>query len=305
MTVVNQLLAMQAFVRVVETGSFSRAADQLVLPRSTISKLIIDLEKHLGIKLMHRTTRTVVTTSEGLEYYSHAMRLIAEVDAVDNAIRGKKLKPHGHLRVDAPASFANCLLIPALPDFHREYPDVTIALGISDRTVNIVGEGVDCAIRASELHDMAMIARKIIELPFVTCAAPSYLKRRGIPSSPADLKANHDYVGYFFAATGKLHPLIFENAVERYEIEDCKFSTNEGTGLIEMMRTGLGIGQHPRRFVQPYLDSGELVEIMKDWSLPTIPLHAIYPPNRHQSARLKVFIDWMIQTFKDDVPAIN
>lgn len=301
----DQLLAMRAFVRVVETASFSRAADQLALPRSTVSKLITDLEKHLGVKLMHRTTRTVATTSEGMEYYSHAMRLIADVDAVDNAVRGKKLKPRGPLRIDAPTSFANCVLIPALPDFRRAYPDVTIALGISDRTVNIVGEGVDCAIRAGELHDMTMVARKICDLRYVTCASPIYLERMGIPSSPADLQANHVKVGYFSAATGKPEPLVFGNETDRYEIDECSVSVNEGNGLIEMMLAGLGVGQHLRRFVQPHLDSGELVAVLDDWTRPAIPFHIVYPPNRHQSARLKVFVDWVLNdlfagSVKDD-----
>lgn len=290
----NQLLAMRAFVRVVETASFSRAADQLALPRSTVSKLITDLEKHLGIKLMHRTTRTVGTTSEGQDYYNHALRLIGDIDAVDNAVRGKKLKPRGHLRIDAPVSFANCLLIPALPDFRREYPDVTIALGISDRTVNIVGEGVDCAIRAGELRDMTMIARRIFNLQYVTCVSPIYLQRMGGPSSPADLQANHVKVGYFNAATGKPEPLIFENGTDRYEIDECAVSANEGNGLIGIMLAGLGVGQHLRRFVQPYLDSGELVAVLDDWTRPAIPFHIVYPPNRHQSARLKVFVEWVL-----------
>ncbi|WP_248113746.1 LysR family transcriptional regulator [Ralstonia pseudosolanacearum] len=294
----NQLLAMRAFVRVVETGSFSRASDQLALPRSTVSKLVTDLERHLGIKLMHRTTRTIAVTTEGLEYYNQAMRLIVDVDAVDNAVRGKTLKPSGHLRIDAPVSFANILLIPALPDFHRKYPDVTIALGISDRTINIVGEGVDCVIRAGELQDMTMIGRKVTDLHFATCASPSYLKRMGIPSSPIELRKNHVQAGYFFAATGKPEPLVFEKGGERYEVDNCEFSTNEGNGLVNLMRAGLGIGQHLRRFLQPHLDSGELVEILEDWSRPSIPLHAIYPPNRHQSARLKVFVDWVTDTFK-------
>ncbi|MCK4141945.1 LysR family transcriptional regulator [Ralstonia pseudosolanacearum] len=289
---------MRAFVRVVETGSFSRASDQLALPRSTVSKLVTDLERHLGIKLMHRTTRTIAVTTEGLEYYNQAMRLIVDVDAVDNAVRGKTLKPSGHLRIDAPVSFANILLIPALPDFHRKYPDVTIALGISDRTINIVGEGVDCVIRAGELQDMTMIGRKVTDLHFATCASPSYLKRMGIPSSPIELRKNHVQAGYFFAATGKPEPLVFEKGGERYEVDNCEFSTNEGNGLVNLMRAGLGIGQHLRRFLQPHLDSGELVEILEDWSRPSIPLHAIYPPNRHQSARLKVFVDWVTDTFK-------
>lgn len=293
----NQLLAMRAFVRVVETGSFSRAADQLALPRSTVSKLVTDLERHLGSKLMHRTTRAVAATSDGLEYFSHAMRLIAELDTVDNALRGKTLKPSGHLRIDAPASFANCLLIPALADFHREYPGITLALGISDRTVNIVGEGVDCVIRAGRLDEMAMIGRTFVELDYVTCAAPAYLERMGTPASPLDLQAGHVQAGYFFAATGKADPLVFERGTQRYEMASCSFSTNEGNGLLEMLRAGLGIGQHFRRCVQPYLDSGELLPLLPDWSRAPMPLHLVYPPNRHRNARLKVFVDWVIRTF--------
>ncbi|WP_395607889.1 LysR family transcriptional regulator [Pseudomonas sp. B22129] len=293
----NQLLAMRAFVRVVDTGSFSRASDQLALPRSTVSKLITDLEAYLGIKLMHRTTRALAPTSEGLEYYGHARRLLAELDEVDSAVRGQTLKPGGHLRVDAPASFANCLLIPALVDFHREYPDITVALGISDRAVNIVGEGVDCVIRAGKLDDMTMIGRKVADLEYLTCAAPGYLERRGVPGSPEDLQANHLKSGYFFAGSGKPEPLIFEKGGRRIEVGECAFSTNEGNGLKEMLLAGLGVGQHFKSIVQYYIDSGELVSVLPEWSRPATPLHILYPPNRHQSARLKVFVEWIIRTF--------
>ena len=293
----NQLLAMRAFVRVVDTGSFSRASDQLALPRSTVSKLITDLEKHLGIKLMHRTTRALAPTLEGLEYYRHARRLVAELDEVDSAARGQILKPGGHLRVDAPASFANCLLIPALVDFHREYPNITIALGISDRAVNIVGEGVDCVIRAGKLDDMAMIGRKVADLEYLTCAAPSYLARTGLPESPEDLANNHLKAGYFFTGSGKAEPLIFEQGARRIEVNDCAFSTNEGNGLKEMLLAGLGVGQHFKSIVQYYLDTGQLIHVLPDWSRPATPLHILYPPNRHQSARLKVFTEWVMRTF--------
>ncbi|MCP2052586.1 UNVERIFIED_ORG: DNA-binding transcriptional LysR family regulator [Pseudomonas fluorescens] len=293
----NQLLAMRAFVRVVDTGSFSRASDQLALPRSTVSKLITDLEKHLGTQLMHRTTRALAPTLEGLEYYRHARRLVAELDEVDSAARGQILKPGGHLRVAAPASFANCLLIPALVDFHREYPDITIALGISDRAVNIVGEGADCVIRAGKLEDMAMIGRKVADLEYLTCAALSYLARRGLPESPEDLVNNHLKAGYFFAGSGKPEPLIFERGQQRIEVNDCAFSTNEGNGLKEMLLAGLGVGQHFKSIVQYYLDTGQLVEVLPGWSRPATPLHILYPPNRHQSARLKVFTEWVIRTF--------
>lgn len=297
----NQLLAMRAFVRVVDTGSFSRTADQLALPRSTVSKLITDLEKHLNIKLMQRTTRAVTPTSDGLEYYGHAMRWIAEMDSVESAVRGKKVKPSGHLRIDAPAVFANSLLIPELPEFHREYPEITVAVGISDRPLNIVEECVDCVIRAGRLDDMAMVGRRVTELQYVTCAAPAYLDRKGIPSSPDDLQLNHAAACYFFS-TGKPELLIFERGAERFEIGNCVFSTNEGNGLKEMLLAGLGVGQHFRRIVQPYLDSGELVAVLEDWSRPAMPFHILYPPNRHQNARLKAFADWVVQKFGVDLP---
>lgn len=287
---------MRAFVRVIETGSFSRASEHLALPRSTVSKLITDLEKHLGIKLIQRTTRALTPTSDGLDYHKHALRLVAEVDEVDSAVRGRKLKAHGHLRVDAPASFANCLLIPALVDFHRAYPDITIALGISDRAVNIVGEGVDCVIRAGKPEDMSMISRKITELEYVTCAAPCYLKRMGTPLSPGDLEKNHLRAGYFFGSN-TVEPLIFERGTTRYEVGNCAFTTNEGNGLKEMLLAGIGVGQHFRAIVQHYFDDGRLVPVLQDWSRPAMPLQIMYPPNRHQNARLTVFIDWVIQRF--------
>ena len=172
------------------------------MPRSTVSKLIADLEAHLGVQLMHRTTRRLSVTAEGQEYYQSAARLVVELDAADGAVRGRKLKPRGHVRIDAPTSFANCLLIPALPDFHQQYPDVTLAIGIDDRPVNIVGEGVDCAIRAGELRDLGLVARRIAEFDYVTCASPAYLNRKGIPGSPAGLAQGHALIGHFSAATG-------------------------------------------------------------------------------------------------------
>lgn len=293
----NQLLAMRVFLRVVESESFTQAANQLFMPRSTVSKLITDLEKHLGIKLIHRTTRAVAITPEGLEYYSHALRIIGELDEVDNAIGDKKLKPGGHLRIDAPASFATCLLIPALPEFEQEYPDISLSLGVSDRTVNILGEGVDCAIRAGTLQDMSMIGRKICELRNIVCASPAYLQRRGTPTTPAEVAASHIHAGYFFASSGKPDPLVFERDGEHISIDNGKYCTNDGSGLTSMMLAGLGIGQHMQAVVQPWLDSGELVEILPEWSRPSVSFHAIYPPNRHQSARLRVFIDWLVTRF--------
>jgi DNA-binding transcriptional LysR family regulator len=135
----------------------------------------------------YQRTGTAATTSDGLEYYNRAVRLIADLNSVDSAARGKRLKPGGHLRIDAPISFANRLLIPALAKFHQEYPDITIAVGINDRTVNVVSEAVDRAIPAGELQDITMVGRKIADFAYVTCASPTYLACAGMASSPTDL----------------------------------------------------------------------------------------------------------------------
>ncbi|MDR5904775.1 LysR substrate-binding domain-containing protein [Franzmannia qiaohouensis] len=295
----NQLLAMRAFVRVIETGSFTQAADFLALPRSTLSKLVSDLESHLGIKLLNRTTRTVTATSDGLAYYQHAARLVAEVDSLDSDIRSNGLTPSGHLRIDAPSSFATSLLIPAMADFQREYPDISVALGVSDRAVNLVGEGVDCVIRAGRLDELSMVGRQLNDLDYVTCAAPGYLERHGVPSHPTELDTGHTRLGYFIAATGKPIPLLFEKENERFEMVHSDYAANDGNGLMAMLLAGLGVGQHFRRCVQPYLDAGELVPVLGEWSRPGMPFHILYPPNRHQTARLKVFIEWLLATFND------
>lgn len=297
----NQLLAMRAYVRVVEAASFIRAADQLSLPRSTVSKLITDLEKHLGIKLMHRTTRTVSVTVEGDEYYHLAVKIIASIEAADSVVRGKKHKPRGNLRIDAPVSLAHHVLIPALPEFHREYPDVTISLGISDKTINIVGEGVDCAIRAGKLQDMSMIARKLFDLEYVICASPAYLEKFGVPASPEDLRLNHRRIGYFYAATGRAEPLRFAQHGQTVEVFNPHFSVNEGNGIIGMMLAGLGVGQQLRRFVQADIDAGRLIPVLESWRQPLLPFHIIYPPNRHQNTRLRVFVNWLTARFSEDV----
>lgn len=293
----DQLLAMRAFVRVIETNSFSKAADQLILPRSSVSKLIHDLEKHLNTKLIHRTTRKLETTSEGLEYYNLATKVIAAVDEADNNIRRIKLKPSGHLRIDAPALFAHNLLIPALPEFHKDYPNIVVSLGITDRTVNIIGDGVDCVIRAGSLQNSSLIARKIIDLQYVTCASFSYLERMGTPINLEDLNKNHAKIGYFFASSGKPEPLKFNLKTESHAIENYQFMVNEGNGLIDMIRAGLGVGQPLKYFVQPYINNGDLISILEEWTRPPLSFYIIYPQNRHQNIRLKVFIDWILNKF--------
>ncbi len=293
----NQLLAMRAYIRVVESASFIRAASQLSMPRSTVSKLITDLEKHLETRLIRRTTRTVTVTTEGLEYYRYAVKLLNGVDEADSAVRGKKQKPRGHLRLEVQVIFACTFLIPALPEFYREYPDITLALGINDRTVNMVGEGVDCAIRAGTIQDLSVIARPLINMHYITCASPAYLSAMGTPRHPHDIQNDHRCINYHSASSGKTDPLIFHRGDEAVVVNNCLYSASDGNGLRDMIMAGLGVGQILREFIEPEIRTGRLVPVLTDWNRSPLPFHIIYERDNHQNARLRAFVDWMTERF--------
>ena len=294
----DQLLAIRAFVRIAEAGNFAKAADSLNLPRSTASKLIADLEDHLGAKLIQRTTRTLTITPEGAQYYERAIRLMSELDEMDATVAHARAQPKGLLRVDIGSSLANFILIPALPDFRSLYPEVEVHLGVSDRPVDLIGEGVDCVIRGGALSDTSLIARRICELDFVTCAAPSYLKAHGIPAAPSALEQGHSITSYFSSLTGKTFSLYFRRGDEIVEIDKRSMAAvNESTAHLSSLLAGLGVGQTFRFMAQPHIDSGRLVAILDDWTRPKHPIHIMYPPNRHLNAKLRVFVDWVADVF--------
>ena len=294
----DQLLAIRTFVRIAESGTFAKAADALRLPRSTASKLIADLEDHLGTKLIQRTTRSVNVTPEGAGYYERAVRLLAEVDEMDAIAANTRAQPKGRLRVDIGSSLANFILIPALPDFRALYPEVELHLGVSDRPADLINEGVDCVIRGGALADTSLIARRICELDFVTCAAPSYLARHGTPARPSDLEQGHVLSSYFSSLTGKPIPLYFHRGDEVSEINvRSMVAVNESTAHLSSLVGGLGVGQTFRYVAQPHINKGSLVSILEEWSQPPLPVHVIYPPNRHLNTKIRVFVDWVVGIF--------
>ena len=294
----DQLLAIRTFVRIAESGTFAKAADALRLPRSTASKLIADLEDHLGTKLIQRTTRSVNVTPEGAGYYERAVRLLAEVDEMDAIAANTRAQPKGRLRVDIGSSLANFILIPALPDFRALYPEVEVHLGVSDRPADLINEGVDCVIRGGALADTSLIARRICELDFVTCAAPSYLARHGTPARPSDLEQGHVLSSYFSSLTGKPIPLYFHRGDEVSEINvRSMVAVNESTAHLSSLVGGLGVGQTFRYVAQPHINKGSLVPILEEWSQPPLPVHVIYPPNRHLNTKIRVFVDWVVGIF--------
>jgi LysR family transcriptional regulator for bpeEF and oprC len=294
----DRFAAMRAFARVVETGSFTRAANALAMPKATTTKLIQTLEADLQTTLLHRTTRRVSVTPDGAAYYERVVSLLADLEELDGSMRLSQLNPKGRLRIDVSASLAMLVLIPALPDFHARFPDIQIDLGVTDRPVDLIGENVDCVIRAGTLSDQSLIARKIAELRFITCAAPSYLQRYGEPQHPDDIERDHRIVGYLKAGSAQPLPLVFFRNGERREVAaPYTITVNDSNAYTAAGLAGLGIIHAPIFMVQPHLASGELRAIVRGWTLEPLPLHIVYPPNKHLSNKLRIFVDWVAELF--------
>ena len=294
----DQFAAMRAFVRVVEAGSFTRAAASLETPKPTVTKLIQTLELHLRTKLLNRTTRRVTVTADGAAYYERAVQLIADVDELDGSMAAAQTRPKGKLRIDMSGALAQLFVLPALPAFFEAYPDIQIDCGVSDRQTDLISENVDCVLRAGELTDQSLIARRLAEMPMITCAAPSYLARMGEPKHPRELEKTHQLVNYFSARTGRILFFDFTRGDERLEIEgQHKVTLNEGTSYVVAAVAGLGVAQSPKFMIDPYLATGQLRQILPDWTVEPLALHVVYPPNRHLSNKLRVFVDWIAGLF--------
>ena len=294
----DQLAAMRAFVRVVEAGTFTRAANMLATPKPTVTKLIQSLEAHVRTKLLNRTTRRVTVTPDGAAYYERVVRLLADLEELDGSMALSQASLKGRLRIDVSASLAMLVIIPALPGFHARYPDIQVDLGVTDRPVDLIAENVDCVVRAGELTDQSLIARRIGELHFMTCAAPAYLARHGEPRHPSELDKDHFVVTYFSSSTGRPFALEFVSSDDRIEIKGRYIvSVNDGNAYVTAALSGLGIIQGPTFMLQQHIAAGELRRVLPDWARDPIPLHVVYPPNRHLSNKLRVFVDWIADLF--------
>ena len=236
----DQIAAMRVFARVVEAGTFTRAADLLQMPKPSVTKLVQQLESHLRVKLLQRTTRRVTVTPEGAAYYERISRVLAEIDDIEADVTNAQASPRGRLRVDIGSSLANRILIPRLPAFHARHPDILLELGVGDRPVHLIGEGVDCVLRGGVLSDPSLVARRVAQMPYMTCATPDYLKRHGVPATPADLLAGHRVVSYFSSRTGRYIPPRYERGDERIEINGhAVIAVNESTAHLTALLTRL------------------------------------------------------------------
>nr|WP_299504568.1 LysR family transcriptional regulator [uncultured Rhizobium sp.] len=292
----DRLDRMQLFLRVVERRSFSAAAADLGLGRSTATEAIKQLEADLGARLLERTTRHVTPTLEGQVHYERCLAILSDIDEAENAFRDGK--PRGILRIDAHPLLTRTFLLPHLPEFLARYPGLDLHIGQGDRLVDLVREGVDCALRAGELADSGLIARRLATIGEVTCASPAYLARHGMPATLADLAAGHLCVGFVSSRTGEVMPLEFIDgqAIKLISL-GSRVTVNNSDTMTDLCRLGFGLIQAPRYRLAQDLAEGRLVEILQDHPPSPTPLSAVYPQNRHTAARLRVFLDWATEIF--------
>ena len=295
----NKLEAMEVFVQVVDAGSFTRAADNMQRPKATVSTQILALEKTLAVKLLHRTTRQLGVTAEGAAYYTHCQRILADVRASEESLSRSRLSPSGRLRVDALTGLASAIVIPAVPDFLRRYPEIELELGCSDRPADLIEEGVDCALRGGVLEDSNLIARRLAKLRFVTCAAPDYLARHGRPTHPNDL-LGHRCVNYFSPRSGKIADWDFSRGRERLRVAQPRsIAVNDSNAYVSAGLAGVGIVKLSTIMAGPLIARGQVEQLLPDWNSIPMPIHLVYPENRHLSAKVRVFADWVTELLRD------
>jgi DNA-binding transcriptional LysR family regulator len=279
---VDRLDGMRAFVRVVEAGSFTKAADNLGLSRTTVTQLVQQLEAHLRIKLLNRTTRKVNVTTDG----------------------SASTAPRGLLRVDVPSPLANIILVPALPAFHARFPDIQLDMGASDRKVDLIGDNVDCVVRGGEIKDESLVARHVGDLLLGVYAAPSYLAQAGTPSHPDELRDTCHRIVQYRWANGL--PYAMHKGGERVKIGGrYVLAIDDGNVYLTAGLAGLGVLWLPQYMAREHTANGALVQLFTDWRIDPMPLYLAYPPNRYVGKQLRAFIDWVVELMAQHAPRVG
>ncbi|HEV3106240.1 MAG TPA: LysR family transcriptional regulator [Trinickia sp.] len=296
----DRFVAMKVFARVVESRSFIKAAESLQLAAPQVSRTVQALEAHLGARLLNRTTRSISVTDDGEAYYQRCVRVLSDVDEMEAELTHAKLSPKGKLKVNLPALIAKTIIIPALPEFFATYPDIEIEMGLSDRQVDIVEEGVDCVIRTGELDDSGLVARRIGNMPRITCAAPSYIEKYGEPKTIEALR-HHIGVNYVSSNTGKIRgwDFLVDGQVETIDMPGL-IAVNDVDAYVTCGLHGLGILKGASFPLAPYVKTGALVEILKDFPSSPRLVSIMYARNRHLPRKVRVFADWVADVFARD-----
>lgn len=285
--------AMRLFTRIVELGSFSKAADDLHLPAATATYTIKQLEARLGVRLLQRTTRHVSATPDGQAYYQRCVRILADVEETEAGFGNSGVAPRGKLRVDLQGTLAQHYVLPRLAEFFARYPDIELEIGMGDRLVDLVRDGVDCVMRAGELPDSTMVGRRVASLAQVTCASAAYLARHGTPATLDELRG-HRAINFFSPSSGKLFPFEFivDGVLRSIELPG-PVSVSSAEAYLACCRSGLGLVQMPRYHVAPWLADGSFRAVLPQWQPAPMPVSVLYPQQRQLSPRVRVFADWL------------
>jgi len=289
----DRLDAMRLFTRIVELGSFTKAADDLQLPRATVTHAIQQLEMRLGTRLLHRTTRHVSPTQDGEAYFARCVQLLMDVEETESAFAAAGSNPRGKLRVDLQGTLAKHFVLPQIHQFFERYPGIELEIGMGDRLVDLVREGIDCVLRAGEPRESSMVARRVASLRQVTCASTEYLKRHGVPKSVDDLRG-HRAVNFLSAGTGKALPFEFliDGQLRSVRLPGS-VAVMDADAYVVCCAAHLGFVQLPRYHVEARLKDGTLREVLSKFQPAPMPVSVMYPHHRQLSPRVRVFVDWL------------
>ena len=294
----DNLTGLVVFAKVVEEGSFSKAAISLGISKSSVSKQITALEDHLGSRLLNRTTRRISLTEPGTLLYERCQRIMAEVDAAEREAGSLQSSPSGRLRISAGVSFGHLHLAPLMPDFLLAFPDLSVELILNDRRVDLVEEGYDLALRIGHLENSTLIARKLCPSRLVTIASPDYLEKHGEPKHPQEL-ARHAHLAYSYLNDGTAWDFRVEGRDQQFRIAP-RMTTNNGDAILTMVERGSGISQVPTFIAGDSVRAGYLKQILSDYVPAPIGLYALYPTSRNLPLKVRVFIDFMRNWFRND-----
>ena len=294
----DKVKAMQAFVRIVDANSFSKAAETLNLPRAALSASIKNLESYLGAQLLQRTTRRLSLTPEGERYYEQCAGILAAIEAAEAGFLGASGKPlHGKLRIDLPGSLGRAIVLPRIAAFRQAYPDLALTISLSDRLVDLTREGIDCAVRVGALQDSSLVARPLGSMRFLIAASPAYLARRGVPAGVDEL-AGHEGIVHFSGRTGRAFDWELGTGDGAVKLAVTgSLAVNDAEANLCCALQGLGLAQLGRYQARRYLESGELVEVLPGAEPTAMPVSLLYPRGRMGSPRLQAFAHWLEGVF--------
>jgi len=298
----DRLSELECFVRVVEHGGFTAAAQSLRITPSAVSKLLARLEDRLGVRLLHRTTRRIALTAEGRVYHEQARTILAELAAADASVGGSDREPRGQLRLSLPHGFGMAQIVPLIPDFRARYPHVELLINFSDHNVDLITEGYDAGLRLMDSREDRLIARKLAEYTRLICAAPSYIERHGLPRHPRDLAQHHMLHSSSTDLLNRL-PIRREDGGTDYITLPGVIATNSSDALYRFLRAGLGLAYASDFAVHTDITQGRLVTVLDTWLAPqTWPIYAVYPERKHLAPKVRAFVDFLVERFSPQPP---